>query len=353
MKAPVNVFTLFCLVSTAQLALLAAPADAQEDASAQSNDTTPAAAEPATRSKQLGADRWVPSLAVTSGVFYQKWEGDVSSTCTGCTNPPTSPLARPSADGDDNDVSAFVGGQLELMTPELPIPLSPRFFAGGGVLPAFGVERKVASEGNVGTVALPSPFPGDPSAFNEASLLGQGSETEARIVDDFVYEAHAGLAFPFEFLGRQLRVKPSAGWIHYKIDTRGAVADGECQVINPIGDINECNPNSNLAPGFLRSIQLRIDSSGTFDGVGGGMDFEMDVFHIGPFSSSLFIGAHAYKILGERAIEFGANESFPDTGRQGLGAADYASNHRIEVDPWFYRMGLGFRMNWVGFAATE
>jgi hypothetical protein len=351
MKAPVNVFALLCLVSTVQLTLLAASADAQDEPPPPSGDAAPTAPEASTRSKQLGADRWVPSLAVTSGVFYQKWEGDVSSTCSGCTSPVNQPLVRPAASGDDNDVTAFVGGQLELMTPELPIPLSPRFFVGGGVLPAFGVDRKIANEGNVGRIDVPSPIPGDESVFNEASMLGQGSQTEAKIVDDFVYEAHAGLAFPFEILGRQLRVKPSAGWVHYEIEVKGAVSDADCRTVGLFG-ATDCNPNS-ATPGLLRAVELNEKDTGTFDGVGGGMDLEMDVFQIGPFSSSLFIGAHAYKILSDREVEFDSTASFTDTGFPGLPAADYSSSHRLEVDPWFYRMGLGFRMNWVGFAAAD
>src|SRR5262245_26393845 len=132
MKAPVNVFALFCLVTTAQLALPVGPASAQDEAAPA---PTPAATEPAPaakRSRQVGADRWVPSLAVVSGVTGQKWKGTASSTCSGCTNA-TGPLVRPSIRGDDVDVTPFVGGQAELMTPELPIPLSPRFFAGGGL----------------------------------------------------------------------------------------------------------------------------------------------------------------------------------------------------------------------------
>jgi hypothetical protein len=358
MKAPVNVFALLCLVSTVQLALLVAPVRAQDEPASSDGEPTTSTSEPATRSKQVGADRWVPSLAAVSGITYQKWEGDVASPCSGCTNLPSSPIpngvARPAAEGDDNDVTPIVGGQLELMTPELPIPLSPRFFAGGGLFAAFGTERKVANEGNVGTIESPLPQPFDTTPITEDQMIGQGAVTNAEIVDDWLYEAHAGVAFPFEFLGRQFRLKPSVGWVRYEIDVNGKVSDAECRDTGNSLRPNNCNV---LTPapltGVLRTIELKSEDSGSFDGVGGGLDIDMDVFHIGPFSSSLFIGAHAYKILGEREIELGDSATFADTGVPGLAAATYASSHSLEIDPVFYRMAVGFRMSWVGFGATE
>jgi hypothetical protein len=362
MKAPVNVFALLCTVITVELALLAAPASAQEEAPAPDAQEEPAPVEqPSERSKQLGADRWVPSLAVVSGITYQKWDADASSTCTGCTNPANEPLARPSASGDDNAVTPFVGGQLELMTPELPLPLSPRLFVGGGMVAAFGTDRQVANEGNPGPIDLPLLTDDDASVVIESAMLGQGSRTSAEIVDDWIYEAHAGLAFPLEFLGRQFRLKPSAGWIHYEVDAKGRVSDAECvQRAANTPTVTNCNavtPPPPFLPGYFpgltRAIELTGDDSGSFHGIGGGLDLEMDVFHIGPFGSALFIGAHAYKILGEREIEFSGSASFPVSEGFGLGPAEYASNYRVEVDPWFYRMGLGFRMQWVGFDAGD
>jgi hypothetical protein len=359
MKAPVNVFALLCTVITVELALLAAPASAQDEAPAPDAQEESAPSEqPSERSKQLGADRWVPSLAVVSGVTYQKWDADVSSTCTGCTNLATEPLARPSASGDDNDVTPFVGGQLELMTPELPLPLSPRLFVGGGMVAAFGTDRQVANEGNPGPIESPLLTPDtDASVVIESAMLGQGSRTSAEIVDDWIYEAHAGLAFPLEFLGRQFRLKPSAGWIHYEIDVEGRVADAECSQRNATSvTLTNCNPLTPIPPsvaGVLREIQLSGNDSGSFHGIGGGLDLEMDVFHIGPFGSALFIGAHAYKVLGEREIEFSSSASFPNNDGFGLGPAEYSASHSLEVDPWFYRMGLGFRMQWVGFDAGD
>jgi hypothetical protein len=344
MQASVNVFAASFLVITAQLALLVVPAHAQEPVSP---SDVPSESEAPKHSRRPGGDRWVPSLAVTSGITFQDWNAEVSSTCSGCTNPPAQPPARPSASGDDADVTPFVGGQLELMTPELPIPTSPRFFVGGGLLAAFGRERDVAIEGNVGTLTSPLPADFDPTIFPESAVIGQGSDTQAQMVDDWIYEAHAGIAFPLEFLGRQFRLKPSVGWVRYEVEAKGAISDAECRVIS--AGATNCNALS-AAPnqGVLRSVQLRAKDTGSFNGVGGGFDLEMDVFRIGQFGSALSIGAHAYSILGEREIEFGASKSFPDSGFAGLGAADYSSTHRVEVDPVLFRAALGFRIQWLG-----
>src|SRR3990172_12500680 len=104
MRAAVNALAIL----SATAALDAAPrvAVAGEDAAAPE------------RPAQEGADRWVSSLAPILGATFQTWEGSVTSEiCRGCTFPsPTSQALRPSASGDDRDVTPFFGGNLELMT---------------------------------------------------------------------------------------------------------------------------------------------------------------------------------------------------------------------------------------------
>ena len=76
-------------------------------------------AEPA---KQAGEDRWVPSLAITSGITIQQQRGsadscffsdpeDISRNCDSNVDPPLRGFVK----GDDLAVSPFVGGSLELM----------------------------------------------------------------------------------------------------------------------------------------------------------------------------------------------------------------------------------------------
>ena len=114
------------------------------------------AAEEQHGSGQEGADRWITSVAVISGITFQDWDASVESVvCRGCGIPDPlgreEPLQLP-ANGDDRDVTPFVGANLELMTPELSLPGSPRLFLGGEVAGAFGTERKLAQEGEPGTI---------------------------------------------------------------------------------------------------------------------------------------------------------------------------------------------------------
>jgi len=333
-RRAVNAFLSSSGAAALALALLAAAASGEDG-------------DLANGSPRAGADRWVPSLAATSGLTIQEWKGRVTTLCAGCATPdPALRLpGRSAASGVDLAVTPFVGGEFELMTPELGIPTSPRLFVGGGVLGAFGFERRVAREGNPGTLASPIPANSQSTTpYSENFALGQGSETTAQ-VDTFVYGARAGVAFPLELFDRSFRLKPSVGWVHYKVDAKGQVSDAECETVpTPSGT----NCNSQVPPGSLRAIQLSGSASERFDGIGGGLDLEMDTLRIGPLGSSLFIGAHAFRILGNREIAFGASASFPDSGAPGLGAATVSSFHRVELDAVMVRVGLGLRVHWLG-----
>ena len=82
--------------------------------------------------KQAGEDRWVPSLAITSGLTIQDQKGSVASFIIAEGGSPTiSDHLRPPTNGDDLAVSPFVGGALELMAPAFSIPMRPRLFVSG------------------------------------------------------------------------------------------------------------------------------------------------------------------------------------------------------------------------------
>ena len=102
--------------------------------------------------QQEGEDRWVPSLAITSGVTVQKQLGGAGSFIEDGFVP-----IRGLVIGDDIAVSPFVGGTLELMTPALPIPTRPRLFVSGEILPSFASDRDLACEGDPGGVRGPEP----------------------------------------------------------------------------------------------------------------------------------------------------------------------------------------------------
>jgi hypothetical protein len=344
MRAAVNAFALFSAAAALQSAPWAAAA--AEDAARSE------------RSAQEGADQWVPSLSVIGGLTIQDWKGALASEiCRGCSFPdPTSELLRESASGGDLDVTPFVGGNFELMTPELPFPASPRLFVGGEIAASFGFERGVAREGDPGTIRTPRPPGSENRPFDEDVALGQGSETIAELGSPF-YGAYAGIAFPLELYGRQLRIKPAFVWIRYDVNVGGVVADAECLDIPPprppAVPANLCNtitdPLGNEVEGILRAIQLQGSATGTFNGIGPGLDIELDTGRFGPLGTSLFVGARTYYILGNRTIEFDDSQSFLDEG-PGLGMDEARAQWSFEVDPWVYRVGLGLRFQWLGFA---
>lgn len=321
MRVAVNRFVLFCAVLALPALLEVSPARAEG-------------------SGQQGADRFVPSLLVKSGVTGQVWDATLrSEVCRGCTlpNPAQQPL-RSSESGDDFDVSPFVGGMLELTTPELSILGSPRFFVGGEFAGSFGVDRRVAREGDPSTISSPLPE-GSPTGYDENAALGQGSETIARM-GDYIYGAHAGVAIPFELMGRALRVRATVGWLRYEVDVDGIVTDAEC---TPRITTTECNPD---AGGFTRSVTLTGSTTEEFDGIGPGLDIEMDTGRFGPVGSSILLGVQAYRMIGDTDVEFSSPVvSVSDS----LGNDQNQAHFGFEADEWMYRLGVGIRFSWLGF----
>jgi hypothetical protein len=286
--------------------------------------------DPAEPAGQAGEDRWVPSLA----------------------------------NGDDLAVSPFVGGALELMTPALPIPGRPRLFASGEILPTFASDRHLALEGDPGCVRGPEPdapcagdeptdedgFPLRRIAFGEDEGNGMGTRTSTR-VDTLVYGASLGVAFPLKVGKRQLRIKPSIGWIHYKVEAEAYVVDAACDPTDRCTDIRTPNlsppPDVLVSPGFLRETILTANDSQRFNGIGPGLDVEMDTGRYGPLGVSLFMGGRAYAIVGDRTISFGADESFTDQiSDPGTDVA--FGRFKVEVDPWMFRAHVGIRFYWLG-----
>lgn len=304
--------------------------------------------EPTAAPRREGADRWIPSLAFEGGVSFQKFDADVSSQiCRGCTipGPGTEPL-QPGGPGDDRDATAFVGIQLELMSPELRLPGSPRFFVSGEIAPTFGNERDVVSQGNPGPIGSPANSPSTPFAALVAT--GQGSQVTMKR-DELSFGASAGLAFPLEFLGREFEIRPSINWIRFDVELDGFVSDAECAIV-PVAGTNilttQCNsPPLAANPGFLRQTVFRSSTDETFDGIGPGLQIEMKAGRVGPLGTTVFAGARFYRILGEKDVEI---QTGPNTVTDQLGTDQTAARFGFEVDEWLYRFGVGIRLQWLG-----
>ncbi len=294
--------------------------------------------------KQAGEDRWVPSLAITGGVTIQKQEGFANSILFEDMNPSSIPL-QGSFEGSDTAVSPFVGGALELMSPALPFSTRPRLFLSGEILPTFASDRDLALDGDPSCVRgpeatapcarVPGGLGGAP--FDEDSANGQGTSTSAEI-DTLVFGANLGVAFPFEFRERQFRIKPSFGWINYKVKAEGFVVDAAC------GDPNSVPP-STFCTDFLRETVLAASDSQRFNGIGPGVDLEMDAGELGPFGVSLFVGGRAYAVLGDRKMSFSDTKAFDDQ----LGTDVAVGLFEVKVDPWIFRAHVGIRFHWLGY----
>lgn len=329
--------------------LLAAPAGAQ--------DASP-----------LDASRWFPSLAVVSGITFQQQQADVDSSCLRggpagpndgengtCRRPPNSTpsFLQPSKDGEDWVVTPYVGANLEILSPVIPgVPGRPRLFLNGEILPSFGPTKDIAKEGNP-TGLFVDPQDVAPNArFSEGAIKGAGSQTSGEI-NLLVWAAAIGAAFPFEWQGRPFLLKPSFGWLQYSVDIDGRVLRGICPPPPgpPAADTTCGTPN---APTW-RSVSLSDSTTETYNGIGPGLELEMDVGRWGPFQPSLFLGFNAYAVLGDRKVELSdsltcgpAAPCTPTTGDP-LGTDTYDANWSFEVDPWMFRAGLGLRLRWIGF----
>lgn len=309
--------------------------------------------DPAAGPAQAGEDRWVPSLSITGGANFQQQRGWVDSNLFEGLNPDPVPLEG-SFKGDDLQVAPFVAAGIELMTPAFQVPTRPRLFLSAEILPTFASKRALALDGDPTCIRGPevgAPCVADEDGsrtrvFGEDGANGNGSKTTAQI-DDLVYGANLGVAFPFRIGRRQLRVKPSVGWVNYGVEAKGLVVNAICVPVVVIFQQSRggCVDVGNGAPaGFLRETELKGDASRRFNGIGPGLDIEVDAARWGPIGAALFLGARAYYIVDRESMKFGASESFDDQFGMDVAKVSF----EVEPDPWLFRAHVGIRFQWLG-----
>jgi len=310
---------------------------------------------PGTReqTEQRQGSRWTPSLSIIGGFTAQREDGKTQALFTAASNGAVSDV-RPPTDGDDLSVTPLVGGRLELTSPDLPLPLKPRLFFGGEFGGLFGIDRTLAGEADPGQLKPPIPEGGNLS-WDENAARGQGSEVVANMGTVF-YGATIGLAFPFQAFGRAMWIKPAFVWMRYEVETDGKIVDLECYTSPPFRPfanqrLNTCNrTNDPLRPDSIqRETRLEASDNKWFDGIGPGLDLEMEVGRFGAIGASLFLGGRAYKVLGDTKIEMSASQDFVDEGGD-LVAGQANGDFEVELDDWIYRADLGIRFSWLGSA---
>jgi hypothetical protein len=177
-----------------------------------------------------------------------------------------------------------------------------------------------------------------------------------KIFDTLTFGANLGVAFPARLGKRQLRIKPSFGWLHYKVSADGLVSNAKCgpDTFTPgIPNDTACTPRITgggaIIPGDLRAFSLDGSDSLMFNAIGGGLDLEMDTVRYGPVGASLFLGGGFYRTLGDRTISFNDTQiEPPEPPFFGMDVA--TAQWEVKVDPWIYRAHVGIRFQWLGFA---
>ena len=77
----------------------------------------------------------------------------------------------------------------------------------------------------------------------------------------------------------------------------------------------------------------------TQDGLGPGLELEIDAGRMGHMGFSVFIGGQAYRLLGSRDTRF--TGSFTDA------TSTETATFSVEIDPWLVRGGVGLRVRWL------
>ena len=250
--------------------------------------------------------KWVPSLAVTSGILISSARGEVSST------------VRPSAIGSDNLTSPWLDGSLEIMTPSWePLGERTRFFVHGGVAGNFGFERDLAKEGAPGPFIVPT----DPFFNDEILVRGQGSVIR---VEPTGFQASAGVGFSItiDTEWRPIRIKPSLEYLVEEVQISGLV--------------HRAMSDDPAIPSFdLFAISGAEEKF--FHSIGPGLEIEADITRKGPLLLALTASGGAYHLLGDRDVEFSSTDA---TGTQ-------SATWSYRKEPWTYRFDVGVRFRWA------
>ena len=274
-------------------------------------------------------ERWVPSLALTSGLLvqggtgaaaatnvqsysYAPYEGDLDEpydpTKPGCEvsgspQVPRCPFllnAPPQPDISDSSslLAPTVGADLELMTPGWTSMIGrPRFFAHAGIDVSFGFDYDLAKSGVPGEMDPPT----DETNVTLAAVSGQGSKVTASI-GQIAGRAGFGVAFTSEVWGRRLRIKPSVEWMWSSVEVSGLM-NRAYSITAPAWQ----ETGGGFSEFYLLSLEGKSEKN--FHSLGPGLEFELDTVRMGPIVVALGISGAAYRVLGSRTVSFSSTQN--------------------------------------------
>ena len=197
-------------------------------------------------------------------------------------------------------------------------------------------------------------------------MRGRGSKIDIT-EDENVWQAGAGVAFTFELFERRLRLKPSVEYQRRKLTVETTA--NEIFTSSDVG--TRQTPTAPKTPPAFNIIQLAATDELVIDGLGPGLEVEMDTWMAGPFMLSLYISGQAYYALGDTKIDNRGAGRFEDCDDQdggnlarlcqrtfdfpsqqvdpsnlnasGVGFNDIWGDFKFEIDPWSYQAGVGVR----------
>lgn len=264
---------------------------------------------------ESSARDWSVGVAIRMGLLGQSADSDIQSN----VRPTENPGARLS-----NTTSLLlpgIGASLEIMTEALgDVPGRPRIFVHADIQAIMAAEQKLTFEGAAGNFQFPdSPF------VPEEGIEGQGSRTSLDVAT-LSYGAGLGLAFDIEFLGYELKIKPSVEYFRYSGAFRGIVT-------------RAFKPEFNLP--VERLVRLEFAERRTWDAIGGGLELETKVFEFEKVSGVAFMTGRGYSIVGDRSIV--RRLTSPAT------PVDDEALFTYKTAPAIFSFGIGFRLRWTGF----
>ena len=100
----------------------------------------------------------------------------------------------------------------------------------------------------------------------------------------------------------------------------------------------------------MREVNLAAEDSLMLNAIGPGVELEMDAGRFGSIGASVYLGAHFYRVLGDRDVDLSADSGIVGNNPpDGVRPDRYIADWKFKMDPWMYRAGLGIRFHWLGF----